>query len=73
MITKKIFYVRWYENSYSIWTCKNLPSTHKTHAKQLHIFTIIELQLQVNNALYLLGIPSIDRIIEEVNSVGSVA
>ena len=60
----------WYQNSCSIWICKNLPSTCKIHIKQLHVFNMVELQLQVDNAVYLLGISLIIRIIKEVNSVG---
>ena len=34
-------------------------------------FTKVELQLQVNNVVYMLGIPSIPRIIAEINFAGT--
>ena len=54
------------------WICENLPSTDKRHipVNDYAYFTKVELQLQVNNAVYLLGVASIIRTIAKINFVG---
>ena len=55
--------------------CKNLPSsyTQETHEIIKGIYyTKVEVQLQIINAVYKLGIPLIPRIIAEIHFVGVI-